>query len=175
MDTETISSLDSEALYKKYRLPLYRIVCRRLNGHKQDAEDVVQETFIEFIKSSESRAGDVRCQLSYLAGIALRVVYRRYFLEKREGIFYNSDLLAALIEADSDTSPDRLADALSLEKQMNEAILRLTKPQQLVLNLCKKQGATYEEASAETRISIHMVEKHLIKAVAALAQEKWDR
>jgi RNA polymerase sigma factor (sigma-70 family) len=170
---QTVSSLDSEPLYKRYRTPLFGIVCRRLDGRIRDAEDVVQETFIEFFKSR--RPAEIRHPLAYLTRIALRMINRRNLVEDRQGITYDSERLDALIEGSPDVNPDTLADALSLEKQIQGAMSRLTEHQQSVLYHCKYLGETYEEASTATGISIHMVEKHLIDAVAALLREKWDR
>ena len=173
LGVQTVSSLDSEPLYKKYRAPLFGFVCRRLDGRIRDAEDVVQETFIEFFKSR--RAPEIRHPLAYLTKIALRVMNKRNLVEDRLAITYDSVQFDALVGGNTDASPDTLADALSLEKQIQGAMSRLTEHQRRVLYHCKYLGETYEEASKATGISIHMVEKHLIDAVAALLREKWDR
>ena len=170
---QTVSSLDSEPLYKRYRAPILRLVCRRLDGRVRDAEDVVQETFIEFFITR--RAAEIRHPLAYLTRIALRVMKKRNLVEDRLGITYDSDQCDALVASSTGASPDTLADALSLEKQIQEAMSRLTEHQRRVAEHCKCLGETYEEASKATGISIHMVEKHLIDAVAALLREKWER
>ena len=177
LGADTVNSSDFEALHKMYGSRLYRIVYRRLNGHKQNTEDIVQETFFQFCRSR--RKVELRePPIAFLIGIAMHLIARRGFLEKRQRISYDSDLVAARIENNIDYSIDMssdILDTLSYEEQLREAFARLSWEEQLVVYCCKFLRQTYVEAAAATGITVHMVEKHLINAKATLHQLLQER
>ena len=171
---KTVESLDSEPLYAVYQPRLLKFVRTRLgDDQRQDAEDVVQETFIELLTTRP--AGEIHHPFAYLIRIALRVMRARNLHHGRQCISCDPDQFDAQIADSTDMSPDTLMDALSLKKQMWDAISKLPKKQRRVLYHCKYLGRTYQEAADATGISVHMIHKLLCKAVEALVQVKWDR
>jgi RNA polymerase sigma factor (sigma-70 family) len=172
LGAEKAGGLDSEPFYVMHRPRLYAFVRRRLNGREDDAEDIVQETFAEFFRSKPK--APITNPAALLARIALCLIARRGSQETRQVVTYDSERVDALVEEGADGSPDTLADDLCLRNQMERAKAQLTREEWLAVHHCKGLGHTYEEAATATGLSVHMVEKHLINAMALIRDMKWD-
>jgi RNA polymerase sigma-70 factor (ECF subfamily) len=156
-----------------YRQKLVRWIARRLRS-RDDAEDVTQEVF------SRLRGLEVltlaREPLAYLFGVAFNVIGERRIREAQEKVVsFDSDAVARAGESPENATPDELVEQLNQQKQLERALARLPKQYRTVLLLCKRDGMTYEEAAAATGLSVHTVEKYLVRARARLMALTWDR
>jgi RNA polymerase sigma-19 factor, ECF subfamily len=156
-----------------YRNELHRWLARRLRN-PEAAEDVTQEVFLRLCRV-ETRER-IRKPLSYLFGIAFHVISERHHSERREKMLsFDSDataLAADSIQNATDSGPE---DRINLQRQLEHAFKKLPLPYQQVLLLCKRDGMTYEEAAAASGLSVHTVEKYLVRARAVLLSLTWDR
>jgi len=157
-----------------YRAELHRWLVRRLRN-PENADDVLQEVFTRALRINN--ADYVKKPLAYLFGIAFHVIAEHQIREDHE----------RRISLDSPTAADSLrdhpalmvdddfAERLSLQRQLEKALKELPQQYRAVLLLCKRDGMSYAEAAKVTHLSVHTVEKYLIRAKAMLMGLNWDR
>jgi RNA polymerase sigma-19 factor, ECF subfamily len=155
-----------------YRAELHRWLRRRL-GDPDAADDVTQEVFLRLWRMD--RGSYIRKPLSYLYGIAFHVIRELRQAERR----------AQFVSFDSETTnwaDESLQNAVSTESdgtrdlhfQLQSAMDQLPSQYRTVLLLCKRDGMTYVEAAAASGLSVHTVEKYLVRARAKLMELTCD-
>ncbi|MEJ1960798.1 MAG: sigma-70 family RNA polymerase sigma factor [Gammaproteobacteria bacterium] len=117
----------------------------------------------------------VRKPLSYLFGIAFHVISEQHIKEKGRVVTYDSDAVDRLSDSEHYSAPDEFVDRLNLQRQLEKAFAQLPEHYQTVLLLCKRDGMSYEEAAAASGLSVHTVEKYLVRARARMLAIVWDR
>ena len=161
------------SIFKRYRGDLHRWLTRRLRN-PETADDVAQEVFIRL--SRVEKLDYVRKPLAYLFGIAFHVISELQIKEEQDRmVCYDSDAVDRLSDSSQHAIPDEFVDRLNLQRQLEKAFASLPPPYQTVLLLCKRDGMSYEEAAAASGLSVHTVEKYLVRARAKLMALTWDR
>ena len=135
---------------------------------------MAQEVFVRL--SRVNRSDYVRKPLSYLFGIAFHVISELRIREEQDSVVsYDSEAIERLSDSAQHSTPDEFVDRLNLQRQLEKAFAQLPPHYQSVLLLCKRDGMSYEEAAAATGLSVHTVEKYLVRARAQLLALTWDR
>jgi RNA polymerase sigma-70 factor, ECF subfamily len=156
----------------EYREALHRWLLRRLRNPDK-AEDVLQEVYLRLYRHGQRLIRDPR---SYLFGIAFHVISDLQMDEKKDSVVSYDTEIADREQGRLDLAhPDNLAERLSLRRQLESALLELPVPYRTVLLLVKRDGMSYEEAAKASGLSVHTVEKYLIRARAQLMAKAWDR
>ncbi len=163
----------ADTVFRAYRAELHRWLLRRLRT-PEAAEDVVQEVFTRALRVNNPDY--VRKPLAYLFGIAFHVISERQIRE-------DGERLVSLDSQDSErwrshaalVAPDELAERLNLQRQLEKALMELPQQYRMVILLCKRDGMTHEEAAAASGLSVHTVEKYLVRAKSMLMSLAWDR
>ncbi len=83
-------------------------------------------------------------------------------------IRFDSDEAHRAGESYENSLDDASAQQIDIERLLGAAYAKLPPHYQTVIYLCKGQGMTYEEAAAESGLSIHTVEKYMVRARARL-------
>lgn len=122
---------------------------RRLLVVHEDAEDVLQETFIKAFRSIEQFEGKSRLY-TWLCRIATNECLR--FLNKRKGGWLSLEAQGTDLVKKLHETP--MADANALEIKLQEALLRLPEKQRLVFNLRYYDDLSYEEIREITGSSV---------------------
>ena len=138
-----------ERLVKNYREPLYWHIRRLVVSH-EDAEDALQETFLNVYRSVNTFRGDssLRTWLYKVAtNEALTVLRNR----KIDYTSYDNEACNRLID---NLYADNEVDAEALLLKFQEAILRLPPKQQLVFNLRYYDEMSYEDIGQLTGTSV---------------------
>lgn len=138
-------------------------LCLRMLGHRQDAEDVVQETFLRAFRSLAGFDGN-RPLRPWLLGIAANRC--RTALAKRAR---HPGLLDA-----SDDQPDPrpgVADPDDLAGELDRALARLRPEYRAVVVLYHDQNLTYEDISAALDRPVGTIKTWLHRARAELAED----
>lgn len=121
--------------------PLVFRVCLKILGHRQDAEDVTQETFSRFAKHVDK--WDVRRPLEpWLVTIAGN--RSKTFLARRRA---HQSLTSMLEPATDEVNAVRKADGLREELQL--ALAAVPEQQRLAFDLFHERGMSYVQISAE--------------------------
>src|SRR5687767_5094474 len=163
----------ASSIFRKYKAELHRWLTRRLRN-PDAADDVAQEVFIRL--SRVDKADYVRKPLAYVFGIAFHVISELQIKEEQDKfVSYDSEAVDRLGESPQYAAPDEFVDRLNLQKQLEKAFAELPPHYQTVLLLCKRDGMSYEEAAAASGLSVHTVEKYLVRAKAMVMAKTWDR
>lgn len=146
-DTKTRSRA-FERLVVTYREPLYWHIRRLVVSH-EDAEDILQETFINVYRSLEGFKGESQL-FTWLYRIATNESLQ--FLRRRKLPFTSyedvSESLVQTLYAENNTDEDYLL------LKFQEAIIRLPEKQRVVFNLRYYDELSYEEISRITGQSV---------------------
>ena len=161
------------ALFRQYADELHGFLCRRIDS-RQNVDDVLQTVFERVAKVPDVEL--VSHPHDYLFGIAFHVV-REYWIRERR--------LRSLVEFDSEAlervdqnldraHDDQSAERLNLRRQIEAAFISLPENHRRVMLAIKRDGMSYEEASAATGISLFMVRKLMVEAKLKMMARSWD-
>jgi RNA polymerase sigma factor (sigma-70 family) len=155
--------------FAKHQEALARYIGKKMR-HIDDAEDVVQETFIRLIQKEQADNKSIESMTSpqaYIYRTASNLAIDRLRqLRARVDEGERSELSEA-IEATTPT-PIQIIDAEQRMQQMKRAIAQLPPKCRQVFVLHKFRQMTYREVSSHLGISVSMVEKHMMKALTKL-------
>ncbi len=132
---------------------------------RDDLEDMLQEVYLRLARQPD--AGDVRCAEAFvitIAGNLLRDTYRR---RGRRGTECSIDAGRFDAPADGD-DPERSAEYSQHLSAAGDVIGNLRPATRRVFLGHRLRGQSYSELSRELGVSVSMIEKHMIAAIAAL-------
>jgi RNA polymerase sigma-70 factor (ECF subfamily) len=154
-----------EELFRRYRLPAYRVAYRLL-GHEADALDAVQEGFVKaltHLHSFEQRSSFKTWLLRVVSNAALdmgRQRGRRTAVNLSAAEANDGDALALLTAGD----PGRRLERADLRRQLNQALATLSEAQRRTFVLHAEAGLSYREVAEVMGISIGTVMSRLYYA-----------
>jgi RNA polymerase sigma-19 factor, ECF subfamily len=156
----------------RYRLELHRYLMRR-RGRVQDLDDIKQEVYMRLLRMDQAEC--VREPLAYLYTVAAHVV-ADYTIAERQQQHVTADT-NALEDWGNDPDkalPDDLAERVSLERQVEQALKELPRLQAQVLVLHYQEGLTLEEIAKRTGLSATSVDKYVTRGKARMRALLWD-
>ncbi len=117
-------------------------VCRRVTGHRQDAEDAFQATFVVLAQRAAALRNGVRLW-SWLYGVAYRVAWRarRTATRRRR----REITVAAMTEPPAPAAPYEVPELMPV---LDEELAALPAYYRDAIALCDLRGASREEAAA---------------------------
>lgn len=167
------------ALFQRYKTPLHRFFKGKISGNNQDAEDLVQETFLEALKSLKKESS-VTSFRAWLYKIATRVLARWIQEKQKQGVQVGLDTapedesgqmaLTELLPAPVTFQPEHgvLDNELGEIRRDFESTLRSKRPKELVVfQLRHNSGMTFEEIGQKLRIKPGTVKVRYHRAVTA--------
>ena len=137
-------------------------LCVRMMGHRQDAEDVMQETFLRALRAIRGFDGS-RPLRPWLLGIATNRCRTALGRRSRRPI-----PVAAVVDH-PDPRPG-LVDADDLAGELERALGRLRPEYRAVLVMFHEQGLAYEDIAAALRRPVGTVKTWIHRARAEAAQ-----
>ncbi len=139
-------------LYQRHTPRLYQFVLRVMAGNEQDAEDVVQETWIRAVDKLRQFRWDASLN-TWLAGIALNLCRGFFRRQDRRWVEIREDL-GLLV-------PPRLEhERIDLE----EALTKLAPGYRTVLILHDIEGFTHEQIAGQLEVSVNTSKSQLFHA-----------
>jgi RNA polymerase sigma factor (sigma-70 family) len=173
--TETGIAELARAVFDGYGRELHRYLVRRLR-QPADADDLAQEVYLRLLR--RNRAEAVLNPRAYVYRVAANVIAEFRVRSERgeDHVTFDSEMLDQL-EKQSFRSEqkDEMAERLSLQRQVQNALADLPPTHQAVFLLHKREGHSHEEIAQKLQLSIHTVEKYLVQANARLRMWSWDR
>ena len=146
---------------------VYGFVFARVGGDETVAEDVVQETFLEAVKSAASFRGDAALS-TWLCAIARRRVARHFETERRRAVAESGlHLVTGVDDATGQTTEDVVAD----REEVIAALGALSPLHRQVLVLKYLDGLTVVAIAEEVRRTRVQVQSLLQRARHALKTE----
>jgi RNA polymerase sigma factor (sigma-70 family) len=162
--TATVEAARAGLLYERYSRRILGY-CRRRLSSQEEAEDAVQQTFLNAYRSLRTGV-EPHAEAAWLYKIAENVCHERrrkaWRRSRFEVVSNDGELREAVVEPSSANDElDGLADALA----------QLTDNQRRAILLREWQGLSYREIAAELETTESAVETLLFRARRALARE----
>jgi RNA polymerase sigma factor (sigma-70 family) len=155
-----------EALYRAFETPVYNLALRML-GRAEDAEDVLQETFLEVMRSLRSYRGD-----GHLWAWIRRIAASKALMRIRRDQVRAADVLDE--EAIAAASPPGTAGAagatgaIPARIDLERALERLSRTSRSVVWLHDVEGYTHEEIAELMGKTVSFSKSQLARAHARL-------
>ena len=161
------------AIAVHYRYELHRYLLRRL-GRAQELDDLKQEIYMRLLRMDQVEC--LRQPLAYLYTVASNVVADYTIAERQREhvITADSDALEDWANDPAKALPDSLAERMSLERQLDQALKELPPLQAQALVLHYQEGLTCEEIANRLGLSVKSVDKYLTRAKVRMRQLLWD-
>jgi len=166
-------------LYQRHRRKLINYLYR-LTGDRMLAEDLTQETFLRVVRHlpsyrpTGSAAGWIFRIAKNLALNSFRDRKKSRELSLDEPVLEQEDEENAVrreaMIADSAPGPDREADRKETERQIQEALLKVSPVFREALVLCDIQGMPYKEAAELLECSINTIASRLARGRVKMAE-----
>ena len=173
-DTELVSRAREndmaayDELIRRYQERVYATVYHMTSNH-DDANDLVQESFIKGFRALKSFKGDS----SFYTWIYRIAVNRTInFLKKRgrrsflslNDLDSNVENNPELVSLVSENTPRRDAGLTELQEKLNEAMQKLSEPHRMVVVLHDIQGLSHDEISGIMECNVGTVRSRLFYA-----------
>lgn len=152
-----LSKADFLELFEEHHLPLYRFAYR-MTGSAADAEDIVQECFLELLRPKCSYDPQRTPMRTYLFGVV-----RNQSLKRRRKIEYQAD-------AGSAQSPEGDMLAAEIGDAVARAVLELPDTQREVLILAHYEQMPLAEIARVMDLEVSAVKSRLQRARAGLKE-----
>ena len=163
----TMSALDLEGLFKQHHHHLLRFVQRYVRN-PEDAEDVVQNTFLEALRCADQFAG-LSKPSTWLFGIALNLARNQV---RRKC----ADLCEAMDEAelenivDIHSDPAAQVELREVASKVEECINSLPSNIRATFEAVFDQESTYEEAAENLKIPVGTVRSRVSRVRSTVRQ-----
>ncbi len=156
------------ALYTTHRTHLLRFVQRYVGNH-EDAEDVVQNTFIEAVKCAHRFSG-LSKPSTWLFGIALNLArnqVRRNMADRYDVV--DENFMEQLVDTHAD--PAMLYELRQIAQKVDALLGELPPKIRSTFEAVLDGDATYEEAAEQLHIPIGTVRSRVSRVRAAVRNE----
>jgi RNA polymerase sigma-70 factor (ECF subfamily) len=156
-------------LYERHKTGVYAIACRYARS-PQDAEDILQETFIKAFKAINGFGNSGN---AYFGAWIHKICLHRCIDYLRKGKRRQADRTDSLSDYHSDLStgdpsPERSADNRRLVNQVRQAFSVLSPRQKIIFDMKYFQNQEIPEIASALGCSEFAVKTHLSRAAAKL-------
>lgn len=162
------SETDRDTLLRslvQHRTRLYRFIVKNI-GNVSEAEDLVQQAFLEAVKSYENFHGQSKLS-TWLYGIAMNLV--RNYLSRAPHRRYDFVDDSSLDEhADSALTPAQAAEESQRMRHLQTAIADLPQNMREILLMVAVDEISYDEAASLLDVPVGTVRSRLSRARTAL-------
>jgi RNA polymerase sigma factor (sigma-70 family) len=145
-----------EALYRAFETPVYNLA-RRILRHPEDAEDVLQETFLEVVRSIRSYRGE-----GHLWGWIRRIAASKALMRIRRDQVRSEEVFDE--ESTEGAPPVAVPARIDLER----AMARLSETSRAVVWLHDVEGYTHEEIAEMMSKTVSFSKSQLARAHSRL-------
>src|SRR5665213_55774 len=163
---EDVNAYDS--LVRRYQERIYATIYHMTSNH-EDANDLVQETFIKAYRALKSFKGDSSFY-TWVYRIAVNKTIN--FLKQRKNrtqmslndVDFNAENDPDLVALVSDKTPRRDLGLVELQEKLNEAMQKLSEYHRMVVTLHDIQGLSHEEIGTIMDCNVGTVRSRLFYA-----------
>ncbi|MBN7830491.1 sigma-70 family RNA polymerase sigma factor [Stenotrophomonas maltophilia] len=136
-------------------------------GANEDAEDLVQETYLRLLRAHHAQSRPIENPEAYLYTVALNLA-REQAAKRRQApvpVAEFDDLLAGF--GSGDDPLDGQAQRAQRARVLHAALQALPDRTRAVLVMQYRDGMTYQQIAHRMGISTHMVKKHVVRGLSA--------
>jgi RNA polymerase sigma factor (sigma-70 family) len=162
---QPVVAIDLDALFRTHQVHLYRFV-RRYVRNNEDAEDVVQQTFVEAVRCAPRYAG-LSKPSTWLFGIALNLArnhVRRSYADPTDEL--DETLLEQI--GDEYANPARLVELRQIAQLAQDMMENLSEDMRATFEAVLEGDCTYEDAATRLGIPIGTVRSRVSRVRAAI-------
>ncbi|WP_045855632.1 RNA polymerase sigma factor [Teredinibacter purpureus] len=152
-------------LFEKSREDLLRLMVYKFRTSESDAEDIVQDAFINILSAEQLKRMDN--PKAYLYQTASNLALNRIKRKK----YHTRYVQEQDITKSDELSPERFAIAASDCERLQKALERLPEKCRHTFMLSRANGMSYRAISEHLGIAESTVEKHIIKTLRFLRDE----
>lgn len=158
-----------EALFLEYRTSIRNYVARMLPGGQQEADVVLQETYVKILglRDLQPLRESPRAYLYTVATNLVRDGLRRHIRRKTD----HHECFEDANHTSPDPSPQGSAEWQQSLQQLKQSLLRLKPVTRKVFLLSRFEEMTYPEIASALSISTRSVERHMSAALKHLQTE----
>ena len=157
-----------DQLVRRYQERIYATVYHMTSNH-EDANDLVQETFVKAYRALKSFKGDSSFY-TWIYRIAVNKTIN--FLKQRKNrihlslddVDFNAENDPDLVALVSEKTPRRDLNLSELQEKLNSAMLKLSEHHRMVVTLHDIQGLSHEEIGAIMDCNVGTVRSRLFYA-----------
>lgn len=156
------NSQQVEALYLQYRQSLLNYLSNIMPGGRQDAQEILQETYIRLLRHDdlERLESNPRAYIFTIATNLVRDSLRRGRSRKEDA---HTDLDDCELES-NELCPPRSASWQQSLSQLKQALLKLKPQTRQIFLLSRFEELTYPEIAEQLSLSSRTVERHMSQA-----------
>jgi RNA polymerase sigma-70 factor (ECF subfamily) len=151
----------------QYFRRMQKILLRR-GRTREEAEDLIQDAYLK-MQEYCNRGGAVRQPEAFLVRTALRLGINARRDEHRD-LYVDQQVDELTLIVDSNPSPDEVLVAEQCLERMTDALEAVSRRTREVFFMHRLDGMSYGQIAARLGISVSAIEKHMISALAALAE-----
>lgn len=141
-------------------------LARRFLGNASEAEDAVQDIFVELWKNADKFNPTLSSEPTYIT-----MVTRRRLIDRRRKLVRRPEMVQLPDSVSSQQQPDtQRVDLVDEAAQAAAALMELRPEQQKVLKLAVYHGLTHEEISANTGMPLGTVKTHARRGLIRLRE-----
>ncbi|WP_394343821.1 RNA polymerase sigma factor [Stenotrophomonas rhizophila] len=134
-------------------------------GARQEAEDLVQETYLRLLRAHDGQGGEIANPEAYLFTVALNLAReqaarRRWSVLPIEDIEHLSQGLA------SEESVEDAAEREQRSTHLQALLATLPAHTRAVLVMQYRDGMSYKQIAERLGVSTHMVKKHVVRGLS---------
>jgi RNA polymerase sigma-70 factor (ECF subfamily) len=163
--SQTAATVDGAALFEEHHHRLLRFVLRYVRN-AEDAEDVVQNTFVEAMRCADRFSG-LSKPSTWLFGIALNLARNQMRRHYTHGFEQIDEAALEAIE-DSRADPALLLEQRDLTSKVQALLDGLPREIRATFEAVLDGNATYEEAAAELNIPVGTVRSRVSRVRATV-------
>jgi RNA polymerase sigma-70 factor (ECF subfamily) len=156
-------------LVERHSRSVFRLAYR-LTGNEQDAEDVVQETFLRAFKqlrNFESRASFGTWLYRIAANYSLDLIRSRRRHQDQRSVTDDSADVMLSVPA-TDPGPDRVAYSVQVEARISTAMAALSEQERTAFVLRHFEGFSIEEIGSTLGLGVSAAKHSIFRAVQKL-------
>jgi len=136
-------------------------------GANEDAEDLVQETYLRLLRAQQSPERAIENPEAYLYTVALNLA-REQAVKRRQAPATMAEFEEVLARLDSNEDPlDSAAQRAQRGRLLQAALQGLPDRTRAVLVMQYRDGMSYQQIADRMGVSTHMVKKHVVRGLAA--------
>jgi RNA polymerase sigma-70 factor, ECF subfamily len=173
VDVKTDKTEYWHKVYNEHGPAVLAYLNKRL-GHRQEAEDLLQETFVRVIKAKSPLRDESKLK-SYLFSVAHNLMVNFFRKRKTESLpqsdEYDEDPFERVEDVDS-LAPDHKAEWMDFKDQVFYQLDQMSEQYQLAFKYGVLEGRAYNEiarktgwSSSQVKINIHRARKKMILAL----------
>lgn len=151
-------------LFVEHRRALRGFFARR--GAHEEAEDMVQETYLRLLRAHGSQGGAIANPEAYLYTVATNLV-REQAARRRPSPLPMEELEQLSLTLAAGEAADDVAERQQRQQRLQELVASLPDSTRAVLVMQYRDGLSYRQIAERMGVSAHMVKKHVVRGLSA--------